>query len=78
MCSYRSNTKFLFELRIYLKFVLCIFLQSLYKYLEIETYSEGIAFQNVIFEISTASNGLTHCSLVTPYGDMDLGRHWLR
>ena len=21
---------------------------------------------------------LTHCGLVTPYGDIDLGRHWLR
>ena len=21
---------------------------------------------------------LTHCGLVTPYGDMELGQHWLR
>ena len=21
---------------------------------------------------------LTHCGLVTPYGDIDLGQHWLR
>ena len=23
-------------------------------------------------------NLLTHCGLVTPYGDRDLGQHWLR
>ena len=23
-------------------------------------------------------NELTHCSLVTPYGDRDMGQHWLR
>ena len=23
-------------------------------------------------------SALTHCGLVTPYGDTDLGQHWLR
>ena len=23
-------------------------------------------------------NGLTHCGLVTPYGDINLGQHWLK
>ena len=26
----------------------------------------------------TGFNELTHCGLVTPYGDRDLGQHWLR
>ena len=24
------------------------------------------------------ANELTHCGLVMPYGDMELGQHWLR
>ena len=24
------------------------------------------------------ANELTHCGLVTPYGDIGLGQHWLR
>ena len=28
--------------------------------------------------ISLVPMKLTHCGLVTPYGDIDLGRHWLR
>ena len=24
------------------------------------------------------SSGLTHCGLVTPFGDINLGQHWLR
>ena len=27
---------------------------------------------------NTQFKGLTHCGLVTPYGDMALGQHWLR
>ena len=27
---------------------------------------------------SPAGHDLTHCSLVMPYGDIDLGQHWLR
>ena len=23
-------------------------------------------------------NSLTHCGLMTPYGEIDLGKHWLR
>ena len=26
----------------------------------------------------SGTNELTHCGLVTPYGDMELGQHWLR
>ena len=32
-------------------------------------------FQNVIF---LWANELTHCGLVTYYGAIDLGQHWLR
>ena len=28
--------------------------------------------------LSMVNGALTHCSLVTPYGDIDLGKHWLR
>ena len=27
---------------------------------------------------SLRHNELTHCGLVTPYGDINLGQHWLR
>ena len=28
--------------------------------------------------VSASLNELTHCGLVTPYGDIDLGQHWVR
>ena len=28
--------------------------------------------------VHKAAVWLTHCGLVTPYGDVDLGQHWLR
>ena len=34
----------------------------------------GIFIQNT----GPALKHLTHCGLVTPYGDIDLGLHWLR
>ena len=27
-------------------------------------------------QCSNFSGGLTHCGLLTPYGDIDLGQHW--
>ena len=27
--------------------------------------------------VTQGAGELTHCSLVTPYGDKDLGQHWL-
>ena len=36
---------------------------------QVDNVSTGCSFALVI---------LTHCDLVTPYGDKDLGQHWLR
>ena len=33
---------------------------------------------NEITEMTFVQTFLTHCGLVTPYGDMELGQHWLR
>ena len=32
----------------------------------------------LIYHASRQAGQLTHCGLVAPYGDMDLGQHWLR
>ena len=38
-------------------------------------------FENYFLEILPplpGANELTHCGLMMPYGDIDLGQHWLR
>ena len=47
----------------------------------LNTKSQSISSRGtdqICMEYSTAHIELTHCGLVTPYGDRDLGQHWLR
>ena len=37
-----------------------------------------IYYNVIVFDIIAEMNILTHCGLVTPYGDMEVGQHWLR
>ena len=40
-----------------------------------QLYHPGLAEFQVSWRCGVS---LTHCGLVMPYGDIDLGRHWLR
>ena len=45
-------------------------------------FSIAICFMSLHYSLEDGMqedvNGLTHWGLVTPYGDSDLGQHWLR
>ena len=41
-------------------------------------YLEYFCFELKIDKCMSLNVGLTHCGLVMPYGDIDLGQHWLR
>ena len=53
---------------------------SSYLHLNVETpLSSVCASQTLQFkEITGNASSLIHCGLVMPYGDIDLGQHWLR
>ena len=68
----------------YLYRILCLLYQTvditvLYEPSKISFASLG-AFHFVVIKIIIiyVSFALTHCGLVTPYGDRDLGQQWLR
>ena len=41
-------------------------------------FEQNVTVDSMAVLVMTKFITLTHCGLVTPYGDKDLGQHWLR